>query len=144
MINGQAFLVSGPYSGYTAFGQAVQYWQLTNRDKFLLWDDGGDWKEYVHPGEITLRYDAGITRLLIYNNELRRWYYRGNLTSDTIQWIDNLTSTNAWPTTNSMQHDSSSPADEVVDPAEGAIPVGSNLASKEFQPDTRLEHNLGK
>jgi len=103
MIDGQAFLVSGPYSGYTAFGQAVLYWQLTNRDKFLIWDNGGDWAEYIHPGEITLRYDAGSTRLLLYNNELRHWYYRGNLTSDTIQWIDNLTSTNAWPTSQSEQ-----------------------------------------
>ena len=98
MIYGQGFLVSGPYAGYTAFGQAVQYWQLTNRDKFLLWANGGDWTLYAHPGEIILRYDAGSTRLLIYMNELRRGYYRGNLTSDTIQWIDNLTSTNAWHT----------------------------------------------
>jgi len=101
MIYGQAFLVSGPYAGYTAFGQAVQYWQLTNRDKFLLWDNGGDWKEYVHAGEVTLRYDAGTTRLGIYYNELRHWYYRGNLTSNTVQWIENLTSTNAWPTAQS-------------------------------------------
>lgn len=107
LINGQAFIVSGPHAGYTAFGQAVQYWQLTNRDMFLLWDNGGDWKEYIHSGEIILRYDAGSTRLLIYNNELRHWYYRGSLTSDTIQWIDNLTSTNAWPIAQGVQQNAS-------------------------------------
>lgn len=108
MINGQPFIVSGPYDGYTAFGKAVQYWQLTNRDKFLLWDNGGDWKLYVHPGEITIQYDAGSTRLLLYYSELRRLYYRGSLTSDTIQWIDILTSTNAWPTAQDARRESDS------------------------------------
>ena len=105
MIDRQAFIVSGPYSGYTTFGKAVQYWQLTNRDKFLLWDDGGDWKVYIHPGEYILRYDAGSTRLLIYNNELRHYYYQGNLTSDTMQWIENLSSSNSWPASGSVQQD---------------------------------------
>jgi|YNPNPStandDraft_1061719.scaffolds.fasta_scaffold32675_3 hypothetical protein len=108
-INGQPFIVSGPYDGYTAFGKAVRYWQLTNRDKFLLWDNGGDWRLYVHPGEITIRYDAGSTRLLLYYNGLRHWYYRGSLTSDTIQWIDILTSTNAWPTAQGARLESDSP-----------------------------------
>jgi hypothetical protein len=104
-IDGQAFLVSGPYPGYTAFGQPMQYWQFTNKDEFLFWDDGGDWKAYMHPGDVTLLYDAGSTRLLIHCNELRRWYHDGSLTSRTTQWIDNLTSTNAWPTAQSTPQD---------------------------------------
>ena len=111
-IRGQDFLVSGPYAGYTAFGQAVWYWQLTNRDLFLFWDNGGDWKKYVHPGDIDLRYDAGSTRLRLYNNELRHYYYRGSLTTDTEQWIDNLTSTSAWPTSLDAPQGSDLPADE--------------------------------
>ena len=103
-INGQPFLVSGPFPGYTAFGQPMQFWRFTNKDKILRWHDGGDRKIYIHPGEVTLLYDAGGTRLLIHYNEMRRRYYRDILTGDTIQWIGNLTSTNAWPTTlNTLQ-----------------------------------------
>jgi hypothetical protein len=95
-IDGQAFRVSGPHAGYTAFGKAVQYWQLVNRDKFLYWDGGGRWKQYVHAGDVTLRYDAGNTRLRLYSNVLRRDYLDGSLTSDTVQYVDNLTSANAF------------------------------------------------
>jgi hypothetical protein len=62
-IDSQAFLVSGPYPGYTAFGQPMQFWRFTNRDKFLFWDDGGGCQVYAHPGDITLLYDAGNTLL---------------------------------------------------------------------------------
>jgi len=96
LIDGQPFIVSGPYDGYTAFGKPVRYWELVNRDKFLFWD-GGDWQQYVHPSDITLRYDAGSTRLLLYSDVLRHYYYCGEPTSDTVQWIEVLTSTNAWP-----------------------------------------------
>lgn len=95
-IDGQAFVVSGPHSGYTAFGQAVQYWQLVNRHKFLYWDGSGDWKQYVHPGDITLWYDAGNTRLLLHDDILRRYYHKEQLTHDTVQYIMNLTSANAF------------------------------------------------
>ena len=95
-IDGKRFLVTGPHDGYTAFGEAVQYWEFVNRDKFVFHDNGGDWKEYVHAGDITLRYDAGNTRLLLHYNVLRRYYYRGNLTSNTVQYIDNLTSSSSF------------------------------------------------
>lgn len=103
-IDGQAFTVSGPYSGYTAFGKAVQYWQFVNNDKFLYWDGGGDWKQYCHPGDVTLRYDAGNSRLELYSSIMRRDYYQGNLTSDTVQYIENLTYANFFPgvTTSAM------------------------------------------
>lgn len=96
-IDAQIFTVSGPHSGYTAFGQAVQYWQLVNKEKFLYWDGGGDWKQYVHPGDITLRYDAGETRLLLYYDVLRRSYYKGDSNDDTVHYIRNLTSSNSFP-----------------------------------------------
>jgi hypothetical protein len=97
LVGNQAFIVSGPFAGYTAFGKSVQYWQLINRDKFLYWDGGGDWKQYVHVGDAILRYDSGFTRLLLYSNVLRRYYYKNNLTTDTVQYIMNLTQTNAFP-----------------------------------------------
>lgn len=97
LIDGQAFTVSGPHSGYTAFGKLVQYWKLVNRDKFLYWDGGGSWKQYVHPGDIALHYEAGKTRLLLHCNILRRYYYDGQITSNTVQYIDNLTSANSFP-----------------------------------------------
>lgn len=96
-INGQAFDVTGPFQGYTAFGKSIGYWQLVNRDRFLFWDGGDAWTQYVHPGEVVLRYDAGNTGLKIYSNIKRHYYYNGNLTSDTVQYIDQLTSANSIP-----------------------------------------------
>jgi len=95
-VGGQAFTVSGPHSGYTAFGKLVQYWRLVNRDKFLYYD-GSSRKQYVHPGDITLHYESGKTRLLLHYDVLRRFYYDGQLTSDTVQYIYNLTSANSFP-----------------------------------------------
>ena len=97
MIGGQPFLVSGPFDGYSAFGQAVRYWRLANQNAFLLWDDGGVWTLYAHPGEIILHYEAGERRLLLYYDELRHYYKQGNLVDDTVRWLGNLTATNAWP-----------------------------------------------
>jgi hypothetical protein len=93
-IGGQAFKVSGPYQGYTAFGKAVSYWQLVNRDKFLMWDGGTGWTQYVHAGEAVLWYDAGNTRVELYSNVKRHYYYNGSLTSYTVQYIKQLTSAN--------------------------------------------------
>ena len=95
-IDGQPFTVSGPHSGYTAFGRSVKYWQLMNEKKFLYWDGGGDWKQYVHSGDIILQYDAGDTRLLLHYDVLRRTYYKGDRTDDTVQYISNLTSANSF------------------------------------------------
>jgi len=105
LIEGQAFLVTGPHSGYTAFGKPVQYWRLVNRDTFLYWDAGGAWRQYVHPGDITLWYDAGNTRLCLHTDTLRRYYYQGNLTSYTVQYIDNLTASNSFPTAERASQD---------------------------------------
>ncbi len=66
-VGGQAFAVSGPYSGYTAFGQSVKYWKLVNKETFLYWDSGGDWKQYVHSGDITLWYSADSSKLLLHD-----------------------------------------------------------------------------
>lgn len=96
-IDGQAFTVSGPHQGYTTYGKTISYWEFVNQKKFLFWDGGGDWQQYVHPGDIVLRYDAGNSKLLIYYSVLRREYYQGDITSDTVQYIDNLTAATSLP-----------------------------------------------
>jgi len=96
IIENEVFLVSGPHSGTNAFGRPAQYWELVNRDKFLYWIGSGGWKNYVHPGDIVLRYDAGNTRLELYSSILRRYYFQGNLTSNTAQYVVDLTSANSY------------------------------------------------
>ncbi len=96
-IDNQAFTVTGPYTGITTWGRTIQYWQFVNQNRFLFWDDGGDWKQYVHVGEAILRYDAGSSRLLLYSNIKRRWYYQGQLTQDSVQYIENFTAASSIP-----------------------------------------------
>jgi hypothetical protein len=98
LVGGKAFTVTGPHSGFTAFGKAIQFWKLMNRDKFLFWDGGADWTQYVHPGDITLHYEAGRSRLILHTDIRRTYYYQGSQTVDTVQYIVNLTSTNAFST----------------------------------------------
>lgn len=95
-VDGQSFVVSGPHSGYTAFGQPVQYWRLVNKDKFLIWDGGGDWKQYVHAGDAELHYDVGPTRVLLYSDVLRTEYHKGDRTNNTIHYVVNLISASAF------------------------------------------------
>ena len=87
LLGGQKFTVTGPIEGFTSFGKPIKYWQFVNQEKFLIWDGGGDWTQYVHPGDITLRYDAGSSRLMLYDSFLRRYYYQGSITTDTVQYI---------------------------------------------------------
>ncbi len=93
-IDGQAFVVSGPFPNYV-LGQAIQCWKLTNRDKFL-YGDWGDTKQYVNPGDVILEYDAGPSRLNTRSDILRREYYKGNLTQDTVQYIEQLTAASSF------------------------------------------------
>ncbi len=112
-IDGQVFQVSGPHQGYTAFGQPVRFWELVNRHKFLFWDGGSDVTQYVHPGDITLRYDAGSTRLLLHEDVLRRVYYYREPVNYTVQYVFNLTHSNAFPGSTSIWSEVQVPADLV-------------------------------
>ena len=95
-IDGQKFMVSGPHWGYGSFGQQITYWRLISQEKFLAWDDGSGWQLFVHPGEVTLEYDMN-TRLLLKSDVLRHYYLDGALTEYTIQYINYLTASNAYP-----------------------------------------------
>jgi hypothetical protein len=96
-IDGQPFTVTGPHTGVTSWGRTIQYWQFVNKNKFLFWDGDPDWKQFVHAGEAVLRYDAGNSRLLLYSSIKRHWYYLGDLTQDTVQYIENLSSATSIP-----------------------------------------------
>jgi len=95
LLGEQKFTVTGPIDGYTTYAQPIKYWQFINQEKFLYYDDNGDWKEYVNPGDIILRYDAGASGLILFDSVLRRYYNKNVLTSDTVQYITTLTSSNA-------------------------------------------------
>lgn len=97
MIDGQKFTVSGPTSGYTIYGKPISYWEFVNQDKFLFYDGGSDWTQYVKPGKAILRYDAGSSGLLIYDNITRQYYYQGDETNDTVQYISNVSAANSLP-----------------------------------------------
>lgn len=81
--------------GQIGSGQAVRYWQLVNRDNFLVWDGGKDWTAYIRAGEATLWYDAGSSRLLLRDDILETYYYKGQRSSDTAHPVETLSSANS-------------------------------------------------
>lgn len=96
-IGGQKFTVTGPHSGYTIYGKAIQYWEFVNQDKFLYHDSGSNWTQYVHPGDVILRYDAGGSGLIIYDSVLRHYYYQGDISTYTVQYISTLSAATSLP-----------------------------------------------
>lgn len=83
-IDGQSFDVSGPHTMDTGFGPAT-YWRLRNRNRFLLYSDGGEWTQYVEVGNATLYYEVG-SGMMIYSNVKRTWYKNGESTSNYVQY----------------------------------------------------------
>lgn len=97
LIDNQVFLVTGPHNGTTAFGIPMRYWRLTNRDRFLYWDDGLGTQEFVEPGDIEIWYDSGRSRLLMRYSEVRRIYRAGKNSGDVMRYTLNLTESNSLP-----------------------------------------------
>jgi hypothetical protein len=95
-IGGQNFTVSGPKSGTTTYGKSIAYWEFMNQDQFLIYENG-DAKQYVRPGEAILRYDAGASRLQVYSNVTRHFYYQGEDIGESVQYVINLTAANSLP-----------------------------------------------
>ena len=93
-IDNQKFEVSGPLSGYTTYGKSIEYWELVNVEKFLFYENG-KFKQYVNKGDAVLRYHTGSSRLLIYSSVRRQFYYDGDNTGDTVQYIEQLSSSTA-------------------------------------------------
>lgn len=96
-IGGQKFTVTGPHAGVTSWGRSIAYWEFVNQNKFLYYDAGGYWTQYVHKGDVVLRYEAGNSQLLLYDTVLRNTYYEGELTPYTVQYSSKLSSANSIP-----------------------------------------------
>ncbi|MBI1294387.1 hypothetical protein GC175_05450 [bacterium] len=94
-IDEQAFLVTGPFAGTTAFGASVNYWRMVNRDRFLFWNDGTGEQQYVNAGDVELWYDSGVSRLLLRQDVVRRIYQNQTDTGGTYRYILNLVESNA-------------------------------------------------
>jgi hypothetical protein len=95
-IDGQYFTVRGPKSGTTSYGRSIAYWEFVNQDPFLIYDSG-DVKQVIRPGEVILHYDAGASRLLIYNDITRHIYYQGEDIGESVQYVAHLTAANSLP-----------------------------------------------
>lgn len=93
-IDGQNFTVRGPKSGTTSYGRSIAYWEFVNQDPFLIYD-AGDVKQVTQPGEAILRYDAGASRLLIYNDITRHIYYQDEDIGESVQYVAHLTAANS-------------------------------------------------
>jgi hypothetical protein len=96
-IGSQKFSVKGPLAGTTSYGKPINFWEFVNQNKILFYDDGGDWKQYINPGQAILRYDAGGAGLLIYRDITRHIYYQGDDIGETAQYIVNLTAASSLP-----------------------------------------------
>lgn len=96
-IGGQDFTVTGPHSGYTSFGTPIQYWEFINQDRILMYDDGEGYKQYVDEGDARLRYDAGESRLQIFEDIKRQIYIDGDRIDLTVQYIDVLSAATSLP-----------------------------------------------
>ena len=96
VIDGQLFGVSGPHDGYTAFGVPYRYWELVNVAPILMRSGSNGWAQVVEPGEAILRYDAGHRRIRTYSSVRRTYYHYGQRTSDTVQYIEQLTQYSGW------------------------------------------------
>lgn len=93
-IDGQLFTVTGPLTEII-FGQPIQYWELTNQQTFQYYSSGNI-TQNVNAGDAVLRYDAGNSRLLLYNCVLRHEYVGGGA-HGTILYVESLTAATSIP-----------------------------------------------
>ncbi len=92
-IDGQAFDVTGPHTFLTGYGEEATFWRLRNRNRFLYHYSGGEWKQYVEAGDVTLLYEVG-SGILLYDNVKRTYYKNDQSTSNYVQY-ESLISENA-------------------------------------------------
>ena len=93
-IDGQKFSVTGPITYLTGYGVAEQAWRLVNQEEFLYWHDGGEWKQYVEPGDAILIYEATDKRLLLFSSVERTYYKNDNWTGDHVRYVEYLNQLN--------------------------------------------------
>ena len=95
-IDGQNFTVRGPKAGTTPYGKPISYWEFVNQNQILYYDLG-DLIQYIRPGQAVLRYDAGASRLLIYEDITRRMSYLGEDLGESVQYVVRVTAANSLP-----------------------------------------------
>jgi hypothetical protein len=95
-IDGQNFTVHGPKSGTTSYGKPISYWEFVNQNQIVYYDLG-DLIQYIRPGQAVLRYDAGASRLLIYEDVTRRLSYLGEDLGESVQYVVSVTAANSLP-----------------------------------------------
>ena len=84
-IDGQEFDITGPHTFLTGYGEEATFWRLRNRNRFLYYYNGGEWKQYVEVGDVTLLYEVG-SGILLYDNVRRTYYKNDQSTSNYVQY----------------------------------------------------------
>lgn len=90
-IDGQVFDVTGPHTILTSFGELAYYWKMVNQKRFLYWDNGGEWQQYVEKGDAILFYESRDSGIRIYDYVQRTYYRNGDRTNDRVRYESNLT-----------------------------------------------------
>lgn len=85
-IEGKVFTVTGPHSFVSGYGETAYFWRMTNRDRFLVYDSGGEWTQYVEPGDAVLFFDYTGSGILLYDNIKRTYYRNDNPTADYVRY----------------------------------------------------------
>jgi len=91
MIDGQVFNVSGPHTFLTGYGEEARFWRLSNRDRFLYYYRGDEWMQYVERGDAVLFYDFDGSRIRLFSNVKRTYYYNDKPTSNSVRYEESLT-----------------------------------------------------
>ena len=90
MIDGQKFDVSGPHSFLSGTGEVAYFWRMVNRERFLIWANGGEWKQYVEAGDAILFYEFTDSRILLHESGERTYYRNDERTDDRVRYESNL------------------------------------------------------
>lgn len=96
-IDRKPFTVTGPHQGLTAYGAPITYWQFVNQTTITFYYNYSGLNQYILPGDAVLRYDAGPSHLLIYDDVKRTFYDYGVATGDTVRYITQLSSASSLP-----------------------------------------------
>lgn len=89
-VGGQPFRVAGPLRGDSGLGAQRRYWQLTNTQQFLYFEEAGFDLQYALPGDVVLRYDADGRWIQTYESVKRTFFANGRPTGETVQFVFQL------------------------------------------------------
>lgn len=145
-IDGQVFTVSGPHSFVSGTGELAYFWRMVNRDRFLMYYGGGEWKQYVEVGDAILFFEYGGSGMRLYDNVERTYYRNDESTSDTVRYeslltqfdgrvlVNALTDFDAELRTTAMQG-----VDESGGPAADLDMLRDRLAARGLAPDSLMD-----